>query len=52
MNDIMPGGDIVGYNEGDTLAHEVGHWLELDHTHGGSCDGPGDYMDIAPESGN
>ena len=34
LNDSMPGGDAVGYNEGDILMHKVGHWLELDHTHG------------------
>ncbi len=51
MNGSMPGGDIVGYNKGDTLTHEVGHWLELDYTHDSGCDGPGDYMGMAPESG-
>ncbi|KAL7526584.1 hypothetical protein ACHAXR_001553, partial [Thalassiosira sp. AJA248-18] len=41
----MPGGDSVKYGEGDTLTHEVGHWLNLEHTHTDSCGGPGDYMD-------
>ena len=46
----MPGGDAVGYNEGDTLTHEAGHWLQLEHTHEYGCGGPGDYMDLAPKS--
>jgi hypothetical protein len=50
LNDSMPGGALAGYNEGDTLTHEAGHWLGLDHTHGSGCAGPGDYMDLAPPS--
>jgi len=50
LNDSMPGGDLAKFNEGDTLTHEVGHWLQLLHTHERECDGPGDYMHLAPKS--
>jgi len=47
LNDSMPAGGKNKYDEGDTLTHEVGHWLNLKHTHSDECDGPGDYMDLA-----
>ena len=43
----MPNGRDWIYKEGDTLTHEVGHWLNLAHTHDNGCNGVGDYMDDA-----
>lgn len=45
----MPGGDLLGpYDEGDTLVHEVGHWLEVFHTFQNGCEAPGDLVDDTP----
>ena len=47
VNDSMPNARNWQYAEGDTLTHEVGHWLNLAHTHDSGCNGVGDYMDDA-----
>jgi hypothetical protein len=47
----MPGGNLGKYSEGDTLTHELGHWLMLDHTFARGCSASGDWVvDTAPEA--
>lgn len=58
LDESMPGGRDPDdptkpwkYGEGDTLTHEVGHWLMLEHTFAHGCAASGDWVaDTAPEA--
>ena len=51
LDESMPGGTAGKYALGDTLTHEVGHWMALHHTFNAGCSASNDFVtDTAKEA--
>ena len=51
LDDMVVGGGLPEYPDGDVFSHEAGHWVGLWHTFQGGCAAPGDEVsDTPPEA--